>query len=284
LVVPVMQTIIFGVALDTQVEHIPTVVLDLDGRRASRELIEAFVNTRQFHIVEHAHDRDAFQGFLTSGRARVGVIIPPYYSERLLQGEQVQVQVLIDGSECHGPSACVIYVPQRSAVDWTFPIDVTGVVLLARRKSRSRFLPFGDADRHAAVKALRNVGMEEFASVQISRLSGGQQQRVFLARALIQNGDVYLLDEPFTGVDVPTQEIVVDVLHDLASRGKTIVYATHDLYQAFRSSDRVLLLNRSVIADGPPSGVVTEANLRATFGGRSSIFDLVDLGKEAVAR
>lgn len=193
-------------------------------------------------------------------------------------------RVLIDGSECHGPSACVIYVPQRSAVDWTFPIDVTGVVLLARRKSRSRFLPFGDADRHAAVKALRNVGMEEFASVQISRLSGGQQQRVFLARALIQNGDVYLLDEPFTGVDVPTQEIVVDVLHDLASRGKTIVYATHDLYQAFRSSDRVLLLNRSVIADGPPSGVVTEANLRATFGGRSSIFDLVDLGKEAVAR
>jgi len=99
LVVPVMQTIIFGVALDTQVEHIPTVVLDLDGRRASRELIEAFVNTRQFHIVEHAHDRDAFQGFLTSGRARVGVIIPPYYSERLLQGEQVQVQVLIDGSD-----------------------------------------------------------------------------------------------------------------------------------------------------------------------------------------
>ena len=99
LVVPVMQTIIFGVALDTQVEHIPTVILDLDGRRASRELTEAFVNTRQFHIVEHVYDRDTFQHYLTSGRARVGVIIPPHYSERLLQGEQVQVQVLIDGSD-----------------------------------------------------------------------------------------------------------------------------------------------------------------------------------------
>ncbi len=99
LVVPVMQTIIFGVALDTQVEHIPTVVLDLDGRRASRELTEAFVNTRQFEIVQRVYDHDTFQQFLTSGRARVGVIVPPHYSERLMQGEQVQVQVLIDGSD-----------------------------------------------------------------------------------------------------------------------------------------------------------------------------------------
>ncbi len=189
---------------------------------------------------------------------------------------------LVDGVESHGPNPCIIYVPQRSAVDWTFPIDVTEVVLLARRKARSRLLPFGDPDRVAARDALRQVGMERFAGVQISRLSGGQQQRVFLARALIQNGDVYLLDEPFTGVDVPTQELVVEVLHGLAAQGKTIVYATHDLYQAFKSSDRVILLNRSVIANGPPNEVATEANLRATFGGRASIFDLVDLGKESV--
>jgi len=191
-------------------------------------------------------------------------------------------QVLLNGAESHGPNPCIIYVPQRTAVDWTFPINVIEVVLLARRKARSRMMPFGGQDRTAAIDALRQVGMERFSEVQISRLSGGQQQRVFLARALIQNGDVYLLDEPFTGVDIPTQEIVVDVLHGLAARGKTIVYATHDLYQAFRSSDRVLLLNRTVIADGPPSEVATEANLRATFGGRASIFDLVDLGKESV--
>lgn len=190
--------------------------------------------------------------------------------------------VLIDGKESHGPNPCIIYVPQRSAVDWTFPIDVTGVVLLARRSGRSRLLPFGATDRDAALEALRAVDMEHFASVQISRLSGGQQQRVFLARALLQNGDVYLLDEPFTGVDIPTQEIVVGVLHELAARGKTIVYATHDLYQAFKSSDRVILLNRSIVADGPPGEVATEGNLRATFGGRSSIFDLLDLGHGAL--
>lgn len=192
--------------------------------------------------------------------------------------------VLVDGVESHGPNPCIIYVPQRSAVDWTFPINVTEVVLLARRKTRSRFLPFGDADRAAALEALRQVGMERFADVQISRLSGGQQQRVFLARALIQDGDVYLLDEPFTGVDAPTQEIVVEVLHTLAARGKTIVYATHDLYQAFTSSDRVILLNRTIVADGPPGEVVNEANLRATFGGRSSIFDLIDLGQIGTPR
>ena len=193
-------------------------------------------------------------------------------------------RVLVDGELAHGPNPCIIYVPQRSAVDWTFPIDVTEVVLLAQRKARSRFLPYGDADRQAALDALGQVGMERFSGVQINRLSGGQQQRVFLARALMQNGDVYLLDEPFTGVDIPTQEIVVKVLHELAERGKTIVYATHDLYQAFKSSDRVILLNRTVIADGPPEEVAIEENLRATFGGRSSIFDLVDLGKEAVSQ
>jgi manganese/zinc/iron transport system ATP- binding protein len=192
--------------------------------------------------------------------------------------------VLIDGQASHGPNPCIIYVPQRSAVDWTFPIDVLGVVLLARRTTRSRLLPYGANDRAAALHALMAVGMEGQAAVQISRLSGGQQQRVFLARALLQNGDVYLLDEPFSGVDIPTQEIVVGVLHELAARGKTIVYATHDLYQAFKSSDRVILLNRSVVADGPPTTVVTEENLRATFGGRSSIFDLLDLDHETALR
>lgn len=191
--------------------------------------------------------------------------------------------VFIDGRAAHGPNPCVIYVPQRSAVDWTFPIDVTGVVLLARRTSRSRLLPYSQADRNAALRALQAVDMAQHASVQISRLSGGQQQRVFLARALLQDGDVYLLDEPFTGVDIPTQEIVVGVLRELAAQGKTIVYATHDLYQAFRSSDRVILLNRSIIADGPPDQVATGEHLRTTFGGRSSIFDLLDLGHGVLA-
>lgn len=193
-------------------------------------------------------------------------------------------EVLVNGKDASGPNTRIVYVPQRSAVDWSFPIDVTGVVLLARRSARSRFLPYSPADRHAALDALNKVDMAQHASVQISRLSGGQQQRVFLARALVQNGEVYLLDEPFTGVDIPTQDIVVGVLQNLAAHGKTIVYATHDLYQAFRSSDRVILLNRGIIADGPPGVVVTDEYLRATFGGRSSIFDLLDLGHGTLAK
>ena len=190
-------------------------------------------------------------------------------------------QVLIDGADVSGPDPCIIYVPQRSAVDWSFPIDVIGVVLLARRAARSRLLPYSQADRRAALDALQKVDMDEYAPVQISRLSGGQQQRVFLARALVQDGDVYLLDEPFAGVDIPTQEIVVGVLQNLAAHGKTIVYATHDLHQAFRSSDRVILLNRRIIADGPPDQVATNEHLRSTFGGSSSIFELLDLGQGA---
>ena len=110
--------------------------------------------------------------------------------------------------------------------------------------------------------------MDHLARVQIGQLSGGQQQRVFLARALLQDGDVYLLDEPFAGVDVPTQELLVALFGRLRDAGKTILYATHDLAQAAASSDRVLLLNRRIIAAGPPSEVMGVANLRATFGGQ----------------
>ena len=110
--------------------------------------------------------------------------------------------------------------------------------------------------------------MEQFAGVQIGQLSGGQQQRVFLARALLQQGAIYLLDEPFAGVDIPTQQLLVSLFSGLRDAGKTIVYATHDLAQAKSSSDRILLLNRRLIADGPPGEVMTAANLQATFGGQ----------------
>jgi ABC-type Mn2+/Zn2+ transport system ATPase subunit len=109
--------------------------------------------------------------------------------------------------------------------------------------------------------------MESLAGVQIGQLSGGQQQRAFLARALLQGGEVMLLDEPFAGVDIPTQELLVSLLDELRRAGRTIVVATHDLAQATSFSDRVVLLNRAIVAAGPPHEVMTAANLRATFGG-----------------
>jgi ABC-type Mn2+/Zn2+ transport system ATPase subunit len=180
-------------------------------------------------------------------------------------------RVLLDGEAVTGPCSRVIYVPQRSAVDWSFPISVLDVALMGIGLRRSRFRPLSASDRNAALGALDAVGMRRLANVQIGQLSGGQQQRVFLARALLQQGDVYLLDEPFTGVDVPTQGLLVDLFANLARQGKTIIYATHDLALAAATSDRVLLINRRVIADGPPATTMTADNLRATFGGQAVV-------------
>jgi ABC-type Mn2+/Zn2+ transport system ATPase subunit len=120
---------------------------------------------------------------------------------------------------------------------------------------------------------LRDVQMDGFASVQIGALSGGQQQRVFLARALLACGDVLLLDEPFTGVDVPTQELFVSLLDVLKRRGTAIVFATHDLEQARHTADNLILLNRHVVATGPSRDVFTPANVQATFGGRVVVLE-----------
>jgi ABC-type Mn2+/Zn2+ transport system ATPase subunit len=175
--------------------------------------------------------------------------------------------VEIDGAPMDGPHPCVTYVPQRSGADWTFPISVLEATLLGLSRQRSRWRPFSREDRAGAMHALEQVGMDHLASAQIGALSGGQQQRVFLARALLACGKVLLLDEPFTGVDVPTQEMLVELFDRLRAQGTAIVYATHDLQQAARTSDRVLLINERIIADGPPREVLTESLLRRTFGG-----------------
>jgi ABC-type Mn2+/Zn2+ transport system ATPase subunit len=131
----------------------------------------------------------------------------------------------------------------------------------------SRLLPIPKRDRNDALAALAKVRMRRFAPVQIGALSGGQQQRVFIARALLQEADVFLLDEPFSGVDAPTQTLVLQILDDLRLAGKTIVFATHDLAMAEKSADVCVMLNRRVVAAGPPALVLTVQNLQATFGG-----------------
>lgn len=192
-------------------------------------------------------------------RTLVGVL-PPSHGE-----------VLYKGAVLTGPNPELIYVPQRTAVDWSFPLSVLDVVLMARRTMRTRLLPYGEEDRAAAHDALKQVLMERYAGVQIGALSGGQQQRVILARALLQHGEVYLLDEPFTGVDIPTQELVVSLLHGLREAGKTIIYATHDLEQAGRTADRIFLVNRKLVAAGAPGEVLTGERLREAFGGSAVI-------------
>ncbi len=169
-----------------------------------------------------------------------------------------------------GRTPRVSYVPQRTGVDWSFPVDVLDVVLMGAPVGGplARLLPFRRELRRQALDALERVGMPSYARTQIGELSGGQQQRVFLARALMQNGDILLLDEPFTGVDVPTQRLLLTLLRGQSEIGKTVIYATHDLEQARTAADRVLLVNGTIVADGAPETVLTPAALRATFGGQ----------------
>ena len=169
-----------------------------------------------------------------------------------------------------GRTPRVSYVPQRTGVDWSFPVDVLDVVLMGAPVGGplARLLPFRRDLRRQALDALERVGMPGYARTQIGELSGGQQQRVFLARALMQDGDILLLDEPFTGVDVPTQRLLLTLLRGQSEIGKTVIYATHDLEQARTAADRVLLVNGTIVADGTPETVLTPAALRATFGGQ----------------
>lgn len=160
----------------------------------------------------------------------------------------------------------VVYVPQRGEAMWNFPCSVLDVALMGRAGRAARLLPYRRADREAAMGALRRVEMVHCAAVQIGQLSGGQQQRVLLARALVQEGNTLLLDEPLAGIDLPTQDLMIELFMSLRNDGKTVVYATHDLAQAERAADRIALLNRCLIAVGPPAEVMTVDHLRRTFG------------------
>ncbi len=178
-----------------------------------------------------------------------------------------------EGRTIRGPQPGITYVPQRAGAVWTFPISVLDAVLLGLARSTPRFRAFNGAERGRALAALRHVEMERYADVQIGALSGGQQQRVFLARALLACGSVLLLDEPFTGVDVPTQQLFVSLFDDLKARGTAIVYATHDLDQARQTSDTVMLINRRLIASGSPDEVFRSATIQAAFGGAVIVLD-----------
>lgn len=168
----------------------------------------------------------------------------------------------------------VAYVPQAEEVDWTFPVSVRDVVMMGRY-GYMNFLRIPRAADHAAVaEALRRVGLWELRERQIGELSGGQKKRVFVARALAQQGRVILLDEPFTGVDVKTEEAIVALLRELREEGRLILVSTHNLGSVPEFCDRVVLINRTVLACGPTDEVFTAENLQRAFGGALRHFDL----------
>lgn len=177
-------------------------------------------------------------------------------------------KVLIYGKPYAEQRRLVGYVPQRGSVDWDFPTSVLDVVMMGRYGSLGWFRRPGRRERDLALEALDKVKMREFADRQISQLSGGQQQRVFLARALVQDAQVYFMDEPFQGVDAVTERAIVTLLQELRAAGKTVVVVHHDLQTVPEYFDWVTLLNVRRIASGPVEEVFTEDNLRLAYGGR----------------
>ncbi|HYI25845.1 MAG TPA: metal ABC transporter ATP-binding protein [Thermomicrobiales bacterium] len=164
----------------------------------------------------------------------------------------------------------VAYIPQRGSVDWDFPTNALDVVMMGRYGKVGLFRRPGKRDREIAGECLEKLGMSGFADRQISQLSGGQQQRVFLARALAQEADLYLMDEPFVGVDAVTERAIVKLLHDVRDAGKTVVAVHHDLDSVRDYFNDVVLLNVERIASGPVADVFTEENLRRTYHPRSA--------------
>lgn len=163
------------------------------------------------------------------------------------------------------------YLPQRESVDWDFPVSVMDLVLMGRYGRLRLMQRPTNKDREIARQCLEKVKMLPFADRQIGNLSGGQQQRVFLARALAQESDLYLMDEPFVGVDAATETAIIEILRELKSRGKTLLVVHHDLSTAKEYFDRLLLLNMRLVAFGKTEDVFTHDILQTTYGGRLTI-------------
>lgn len=172
----------------------------------------------------------------------------------------------------------VVYVPQRTSVDWDFPVTVEDVVSQGAWGRLGLWGRPSPAERRRLEEALAQVDLADLANRQIGELSGGQQQRAFLARAMMQDGDVVLLDEPFAGVDATTERAIVEVLRTWRARGKAVVVVHHDLATVREYFDQVLLLNRRLLHFGPTAEVFTADNLRQTYGGRLAVLDGALLG------
>jgi len=159
------------------------------------------------------------------------------------------------------------YVPQRGSVDWDFPTNALDVVQMGLYGKLGWFRRPGRREKEIALDCLEKVDMVDFATRQISQLSGGQQQRVFLARALAQDARLYLTDEPFAGVDYKTEQAIVALLRELRAASRTVVVVHHDLGTVGDYFDRVVLLNKSLVAEGPVEEVFTPENVAAAYGG-----------------
>jgi manganese/zinc/iron transport system ATP- binding protein len=187
--------------------------------------------------------------------------------------------IFIGGKNLIDARNIIAYIPQRSCVDWDFPLTVFDMVIMGCYGALGWFKRPGKNEKDATYQALADVGLESYADQSIGVLSGGQQQRAFIARALMQDADIYFLDEPFAGVDAPSEKIIVALLKKLSDQGKTIIVVHHDILTAPMYFDWALLLNKKVIACGPIEMVLNAQNLAQVYGNMSGLI-LVNVHKQ----
>lgn len=160
----------------------------------------------------------------------------------------------------------ISYVPQRRSIDWDFPVTVLDVVLMGRYQALGWFARPGKKDKELAFEALKRVKLQDYADRPIAQLSGGERQRIFIARSLLQDADIYIMDEPFVGVDALTEQTIVGVLKELRAQGKTILVVHHDLQTMQEYFDWMILLNKSLIASGPLHEVFIRKHIAQAYG------------------
>jgi len=180
-------------------------------------------------------------------------------------------RVFIEGKAHDKTSAKMAYIPQRNEVDWTFPAIVEDIVLMGRYPYKKLFQKLNKVDHQIADDAMEELGIINLKNRQISELSGGQQQRVFIARALCQQAEIFLFDEPFVGVDIVTEEHIIKVLKRLASENKTLLVVHHDLSTVATYFDHCILLNQRLIAYGPTDEIFNQQNIAKAYGAQLPI-------------
>lgn len=243
--------------------HEQPIALHIDNLSAGYPGVRRAIENINFAV--HRGERIAIIGPNGAGKstlfkALVGLI--PFTSGK----------VSIHGEDCRTSHNMVGYVPQYESIDWRFPVTVEDVVMMGRTRKIGWFRWPGRTDREQVMDALSQVGMVDFKNRQIGQLSGGQKRRVFIARALAQETDVLLLDEPFSGVDAAAEHEIMETLDHLQADNITIVLATHDMHKAAQQFDRLLLLNQTIIAYGSPEDVFTPETLQKAYGGKIGIF------------
>ncbi|HCQ80953.1 MAG TPA: manganese ABC transporter ATP-binding protein [Verrucomicrobiales bacterium] len=200
-------------------------------------------------------------------------LIPKTSGEALIYGKSYETQ-----------RDLIAYVPQRESVDWDFPVSALDVVIMGTYRKLGWFKRVTKIQKQQALEALEKVGISHLAQRQISQLSGGQQQRVFLARALVQEAEIYFMDEPFAAVDAATEQAIIELLQELNTKGKTVLCVHHDLATVSRYFDYLVLLNMRVVASGPTSETFTRENLQKTYGGKLNLLDDVAQALKNVGR